>query len=202
MGRLHDITTRLERDLYARNMPTQAMPDLAWTLGEIERLQADLRNAQISEQHWRDEAQKERDLDTYYETAFNNLCIRAGLDTGRGRDWLEEELGDIVEAAAEAAGRGVMAWICGCKNSYLAESECPRCLRKVIEYLQPIVDKLDKTKDGVPITPDMQLWQVDKRYGITNDGKPWPCGLGWSWQRNSNLPVYSTSAAAEAAGET
>lgn len=72
-----------------------------------------------------------------------------------------------------------------------------------IERLQIIVNKLEKTEDGVPITPDMQLWQMDKRHRMAsvNCGKPWKCGDGWSFQRIQNLPVYSTEETASAAGE-
>lgn len=83
-----------------------------------------------------------------------------------------------------------------------------RRLRDEIKRLQAIVDKLPKCwrlngagelVQDVPITPDMQLWQIDTKHKMTNGGKPWPCGPGWSFQRWSNHPVYSTPEAAEAA---
>ena len=92
----HIATLTAERNGLRKTVEAEAIK-------EIERLQAALRNAQISEQHWRDEAQKERDLDDCYETAFNNVCIAADIDLGMGRNVLEEELTSIAKAAAEAA---------------------------------------------------------------------------------------------------
>lgn len=61
-----------------------------------------------------------------------------------------------------------------------------------------IVDELDKTEDGVPITPKIPLWQIDRRYGknSTHGGEPWQCGPGWKFQLHRYSPVFSSSEAA------
>ena len=74
------------------------------------------------------------------------------------------------------------------------------CMARVSE-LARIVDELDKTADGVPITPKTELWQAHPWVNHSLNGKthPWPCSQGWSWQRNSDKPVYSTKEAAREA---
>lgn len=74
-------------------------------------------------------------------------------------------------------------------------------LEKENKQLQAIVDELDKTADGVPITPKTKLWQAhpQRGYDLNWVPHPWPCGPGWSWQRNSDKPVYSAKEAARKA---
>ena len=69
------------------------------------------------------------------------------------------------------------------------------------KQLKDIVDELDKTADGVPITPKTKLWQAHPWVNHSLNGKahPWPCSQNWSWQRSSDKPVYSTKEAAREA---
>lgn len=82
----------------------------------------------------------------------------------------------------------------GCNRCHLYFAFWPD-LRKRLA----IIDDLEKTEDGVPITPKTALWQIDLEFGMVNDGHPWPCGPGWTFQRVSRQPVYSTKEAALAA---
>lgn len=69
------------------------------------------------------------------------------------------------------------------------------------EELRRIVDELDRTEDGVPITPKTELFQIDLEFGITNNGHPWSCGPGWRFQHNKSEPVFSSRETAIAARE-
>jgi hypothetical protein len=62
------------------------------------------------------------------------------------------------------------------------------------ERLQDIVDELDKTADGVPITPKTELWQAHPSWT-----HPWLCSQAHSYRRDSDKPVYSTEEAAREA---
>ena len=74
------------------------------------------------------------------------------------------------------------------------------CMARVSE-LARLVSELDKTADGVPITPKTTLWQAHPCMNHSRDGKPhpWSYGPGQSWQRESTLLVYSTEEAARKA---
>lgn len=69
------------------------------------------------------------------------------------------------------------------------------------EHLQAIVSELDVTADGVPITPKTELWQAHPwaNHSLSGVAHPWPCSQNWSWQRNSDKPVYSTEEVAREA---
>ncbi len=58
--------------------------------------------------------------------------------------------------------------------------------------IEELEGKLDKTADGVVITPESELWQIDSKFGCIHGGRPWHCGKGWGFQRVSGEPVYST----------
>ena len=47
------------------------------------------------------------------------------------------------------------------------DADCPHCLRRQIERLQSIVDKLPKTADGVSVTPGMTVIQRHPETGET-----------------------------------
>lgn len=65
-----------------------------------------------------------------------------------------------------------------------------------IIVVNSVVDQLDRTADGVPITPQTELWQICPS-GFIEDGHPWQCGPeGWTFNRVSDLPVFSSPEAA------
>ena len=74
------------------------------------------------------------------------------------------------------------------------------CPARVLELVR-IISELDKTADGVPITPETELWQAHPCMNHSRDGKPhpWSYSPGQSWQRESTLQVYSTKEAARKA---
>jgi hypothetical protein len=74
------------------------------------------------------------------------------------------------------------------------------CMARVSELIR-IVSELDKTADGVPITPKTELWQAHPwvNHSLSGVAHPWPCSQNWSWQYNSDKPVYSTEEAAREA---
>ena len=84
-----------------------------------------------------------------------------------------------------------------CHTPYPSIFMCPVRVSELVR----IVSELDKTADGVPITPKTELWQAHPWVNHSLNGKahPWPCSQGWSWQRNSDKPVYSTEEAARKA---
>lgn len=58
-----------------------------------------------------------------------------------------------------------------------------------------IIDKLPKTEDGVPISPDMEVWQIDPK-GMVNYGHPWRSTYDGP-RFVPHYPFYSTREAAE-----
>lgn len=74
------------------------------------------------------------------------------------------------------------------------------CPVRVSELVR-IVSELDVTADGVPITPKTKLWQAHPwvNHSLSGVAHPWPCSQGYSWQHNSDKPVYSTKEAAREA---
>lgn len=74
------------------------------------------------------------------------------------------------------------------------------CMARVSE-LARLVSELDKTADGVPITPKTTLWQAHPQRGYNRYWvpHPWSVGPGYTFQRNFDLPVYSTKEAARKA---
>jgi hypothetical protein len=112
-----------------------------------------------------------------------------------------------VEAAEWAdANRPIADWrrleiLSHQRRSSLGDTDYMAKLVKENKRLQAIVDQLDKTADGVPITPKTELWQAHPwvNHTLNGDPHPWPCSQGYSWQRNSDKPVYSTSEAAREA---
>lgn len=100
-----------------------------------------------------------------------------------------------------------------CPHCGISGGECTdwfNCQRRQIAALKAIVDKLPRTADGVPITPGMEVWQIDPSGFInappgsdSSDQNPRPWSCKFKMEGNCfwvvSLPVYSTREAAEAA---
>ena len=86
---------------------------------------------------------------------------------------------------------------CPVAHNAMLYGPCGPCVSELVR----IVSELDKTADGVPITPKTELWQAHPQRGHDRRLKPhpWSVGPGRSWQRNTDLPVYSSKEAAREA---
>lgn len=95
----------------------------------------------------------------------------------------------------EVAHDGYPCTLCG--NTYIHWNMCPARVSELVR----IVSELEKTADGVPITPKTELWQAHPQRGLNKHlvHVPWQCGPGWSFKRHNDLPVYSTEEAAREA---
>ena len=108
-----------------------------------------------------------------------------------------------AEANKLLKANGLQQGPCSAKEVAHEGNPCPHCLtpqRRAARFseLVRIVDELDKTADGVPITPKTELWQAHPwvNHSLSGVAHPWPCSQGYSWQRNLDKPVYSTEEAA------
>jgi hypothetical protein len=110
---------------------------------------------------------------------------------------LEDLRKSLAKSRAKVAHEGDPCIHCRVPHDDVAPGPC---LARVSELVR-IVSELDKTADGVPITPKTKLWQAHPQRGYDRNWvpHPWSVGPGWSWQRNSDLQVYSTEEAARKA---
>jgi hypothetical protein len=126
---------------------------------------------------------------TWRVTALNRPCGFLSIAGG---------FSSAVEAAEWAdANRPIDDWrrieiLSNQRHSSLSDTDYMRKLELENKHLRAIVSELDKTADGVLITPKTPLWQAV--HGITN---PWRSSHGA--HQNPDLQVYSTKEAARKA---
>jgi hypothetical protein len=101
--------------------------------------------------------------------------------------------------AKEVAHFGDPCVHCHTPHDDVAPGPCSGRIAELLaenKQLKDIVDELDVTADGVPITPKTELWQADP---LINEGRPWPCGPKWIFHQVAEKAVYSTKEAAREA---
>jgi hypothetical protein len=102
-----------------------------------------------------------------------------------------------AESRASVAHEGNPCIHCHVPRVDVLSRYCPARVSELVR----IVSELDKTADGVPITPKTELWQAHPQRGLNKhlEHVPWQCGPGWSFKRHGDLQVYSTEEAARKA---
>jgi hypothetical protein len=129
------------------------------------------------------------------------------LNRHRGYLSIAGVFSSAVEAAEWAdANRPIADWrrieiLSRQRYSSLGDTDYMTKLEKENKHLQDIVDQFDVTADGVPITPETELWQAHplRGWSLSNMPHPWPVGPGIRRRRDPDLPVYSTKEAAREA---
>lgn len=127
---------------------------------------------------------------------INPQAINDALDTLRkGLHKWEQGVDDLADSKKiRDLENGVIPSVARIQRRLSVGFERASILRAIL-LLEDAIEKCPRTKDGELIGPDTVLWQIDAA-GFVNDGHPWRCGVGFTFQNSKVLPVFSSKEAA------